>query len=635
MAKACHILVVAMSCAFALGQSEEGCAVDGTCGTVMEEQDGALSLLQAGARVVKAARLTANSTSNSTSTAVAKHAAAPDTLEKMRLQPHVSSKLAQALMLDDVAQALMDTNRDAWKPPRRFEPERFESAAVRFVSKFTPGHYHWGYTELMWFGVATVIFLIIYEALISWGFHFGDAYSHLWSFLDESVSENHPGQIAAGQWQYYSYGFYQYAVFGVCVPLSEPLAAELGYNAAWSGLLMTIMPFMEVPGIEIGRRVAKSPWHQNYVSVFLLWSRMGMCFSQVMWVWALLSPSFRNSPQALWWTIFASRALLGTFSGMSNTPTTLMAVQWTQTKRGMTAMTSYATMAKRLGMSVGCGMSSLVLEVLNMKTTNSTLYQMAAMPVAACAVGGFLLNIGFTMTMTRKEPPASTIGVAAAKSQAGAAPGQVPVLTDHQEAKQKSIVLNGLIFNFTGSMVRESIDLASTMIFTSYGLGFGIIGYLIAAINFSSVIWIQLVTQHMKEGGWFDPRYLIVNYSIVCCICGLFFFHFGPWWLFLAADCICFTATTAGIGIANGVATNNGIPGTWYSKENFTAQRAQMTAAARFLAGPVSRGAVAWTGQTGYALIMFLFLGTSMYNMAMVKYQMVYNILPEDEKQKA
>merc|ERR1719197_1519055 len=118
----------------------------------------------------------------------------------------------------------------------------------------------------------------------------------------------------------------------------------------------------------------------------------------------------------------------------------------------------------------------------------------------------------------------------------------------------------------------------------------------------------------MKKGGPLDPAHLIVYYNIACCISGIFFFNFGTWWMFFIADCICFCYTTAAIGISNGMATNAGIPDTHYSKDSFTAYRAQTTAGARFLSGPCARGAIYWTGRNGYGIMMAGFLAVSFYN---------------------
>jgi len=442
------------------------------------------------------------------------------------------------------------------------------------------------------------IFCVIYEFCISGGFKLEGLFDQEW----------------AGKWQYYSYGFYQYAVFGVCVPLSEPLSTALGYNPAWSGLLMTIMPAMEVPGIEIGRRLVM-PFEQNFLCRWLCFGRLWMAASQAMWVIVLLSPSMVSNAPLCFWMLMLSRALLGLGSGMVNTPTTYMGVKWTSKER-MKNMTSYATMAKRLGMSFGVITSSFCLEVFNMTNKTATVYQMAALPVAFSMAMGVALIVIFDVSCCRSNPAedADTLKSVADTLKEKPKVTLVVPTTEASLARRASIVLNSIVFNFTGSMQRESIDLSSTMVFAGYGISVVGIGYLIAAINFSAVVWIAGFTEFMKKGTWLDPAHLIVYYNVACCISGIFFFNWGTWWTFFAADCVCFSMTTAAIGISNGLATNAGIPDSHYSKDSFTAYRAQTTAGARFLSGPVARGAIFWTGRTGYAIMFAFFLIISMYN---------------------
>jgi len=466
-----------------------------------------------------------------------------------------------------------------------------------FVNKFA-SNWEWCLTFNNWSMIVGAVFCVIYEFCISGGYKLDGLFDQEW----------------AGKWQYYSYGFYQYAVFGVCVPLSEPLSTALGYNPAWSGLLMTIMPAMEVPGIEIGRRLVM-PFDQNFLCKWLCFGRMWMAASEGMWVIVLLSPSMVSNPSLCFWMLMLSRALLGLGSGMVNTPTTYMGVKWTSKER-MKNMTSYATMAKRLGMSFGVITSSFCLEVFNMTNKTATVYQMAALPVAFSMCFGVALIIIFDVSCCRENPSEDADALKSVADTLKEKPKVTLVVptTEASLSRRASIVLNSIIFNFTGSMQRESIDLSSTMVFADYGIGVVVIGYLIAAINFSAVVWIAFFTEFMKKGSWLDPAHLIVYYNVACCISGLFFFNWGTWWTFFAADCVCFSMTTAAIGISNGIATNAGIPDSHYSKDSFTAYRAQTTAGARFLSGPVARGAIYWTGRTGYAIMFAFFLVISFYN---------------------
>jgi len=467
----------------------------------------------------------------------------------------------------------------------------------KHITEFS-GRWSWGlpFNNISLIGIT--IFLIIYEICVNSGFSLDGLFDQEW----------------AGKWQYYSYGFYQYAVFGVCVPLSEPLSTALGYNPAWSGLLMTIMPAMEVPGIEVGRRLVM-PFNQDFLCKWLVFGRLWMCAAQGMWVIILLSPSILVDPSLAFWLLMLSRALLGLGSGGVNTPTTYMAVRWTSKER-MKNMTSYATMAKRLGMSFGVITSSLVMQVFDMTQNDSTVYQMAALPVAFSMLFGLVLIVIFDVSCTRGQPPEDTDDLKTVSKDLKDKPKEVITVQTTEESlgRRASIVLNSIIYNFSGSMQRESIDLSSTMIFATYGIDVVAIGYLIAAINFSPVAWIAVFTEFMKKGTWLDPAHLLVYYSYLCLFSGIFFFNFGPWWTFFIADCICFCMTTAAIGISNGIATNAGIPDTHYSKDSFTAYRAQTTAGARFLSGPVARGSVYFFGRNGYALQFLFWLFISQYN---------------------
>jgi len=236
--------------------------------------------------------------------------------------------------------------------------------------------------------------------------------------------------------------------------------------------------------------------------------------------------------------------------------------------------------------------------------------------VAFSMVFGIILILIFDISCTRGQPPEETDNLQSVSDSMKEKPKVASVVptTEASLVRRSRIVLNSIVFNFTGSMQRESIDLSSTMVFASYGIGVVSIGYLIAAINFSAVVWIALFTEFTKKGAFLDPPYVLVYYAAACLICGVFFFNYGPWWMFFSADCVCFTMTTAGIGISNGIATNAGIPDTNYSKDSFTAYRAQTTAGARFLSGPVARGAIYWSGRNGYGCVMAFFLVISLYN---------------------
>merc|ERR1719197_840672 len=117
-----------------------------------------------------------------------------------------------------------------------------------------------------------------------------------------------------------------------------------------------------------------------------------------------MTPGMMNSPAMCFWLLMLSRALLGLGSGAVNTPTTYMAVKWTSKER-MKNMTSYATMAKRLGMSFGVITSSFILQVFNMNAKDSTIEQMAALPVAFSMVFGIALILIFDVSCTRGQPP--------------------------------------------------------------------------------------------------------------------------------------------------------------------------------------------------------------------------------------
>jgi len=163
-------------------------------------------------------------------------------------------------------------------------------------------------------------------------------------------------------------------------------------------------------------------------------------------------------------------------------------------------------------------------------------------------------------------------------------------------------------------MQRECIDLSASMIFAQYGIENVGVGYLIAMINFSPVVWIAVFTEFMRRGGWMDPAHLLVYYAWACLVSGIFFFNFGTWWMFFIADCVCFCMATAGVAIATGISTNAGIQDTHYSKNSFTAYRSQVTAGARLIAGPVARGSIFYFGRNGYAIQMAFWLIIFMYN---------------------
>merc|ERR1719456_832237 len=130
-------------------------------------------------------------------------------------------------------------------------------------------------------------------------------------------------------------------------------------------------------------------------------------------------------------------------------------------------------MAKRLGMSFGVLTSSWVLQVFNMSNNNSTIYQMAALPVAFSMVFGILLIIIFDISCTREQPVEDTDNLKSVASSLKEKPkvDLVVPTTEASLARRASIVLN-----FTGSMQRESIDLSSTMVFAGYGIGVVAIG---------------------------------------------------------------------------------------------------------------------------------------------------------------
>jgi len=569
------ILTFVVTCLVAHACSEEGCLDLGGIDAV--------SLLQ------KSAKKSSSKELHSAYVEKAVHTKAADLVEDktvlVKPSESIEDKAALAKLADPAATSQQIADGGIALPP----------TVTTFVNKFGK-RWAWGDAFNNYSLIAGCILVVIYELCVNAGFR-------LDGFFDQET---------AGKWQYYSYGFYQYAVFGVCVPLSEPLSTALGFNPAWSGLLMTIMPAMEVPGIEIGRRLVM-PFNQNFLVKWLCFGRLFMCASQGMWVIVLLTPSIVKDPSLCFWLLMLSRALLGLGSGMVNTPTTYMAVKWTSKER-MKNMTSYATMAKRLGMSFGVITSSFTLEVFDMTAKDSTIEQMAALPVAFSMVTGLLMILIFDVSCTREQPPEKIEESSDSDKDKPKVEQIVVPTTEASLSRRASIVLNSIVYNFSGSMQRESIDLSAGMVFAGYGLSVTTIGYFIGLINFSAVVWIAGITEFMKKGGMLDPAHLMVYYSIACLFSGIFFFNVGGWVTFMIADCICFTATTAAIGISNGLATNAGIPDSHYSKDSFTAYRAQTTAGARFLAGPVARGAIYWTGRTGYGLVMAFFLCISYYN---------------------
>lgn len=615
MVQAWRLLILALVCAQALECTDQSCLVGN-----IEDEDIGLSLLQKGAKEVVASKLdskelegqktevTATEKISEKSAAKLKQGVA----EQKEASNHTQEQVKEAAQVQEAAKVQEEIEDKAAAAPAAAGPEAPAQAAQNAnedggIAVSTPtkrniteymNKWGWGLPFNNISLILISVFLIVYEVCVNFGLRLDGLFD----------------QETAGKWQYYSYGFYQYAVFGVCVPLSEPLSTALGYNPAWSGLLMTIMPAMEVPGIEIGRRLVM-PFNQDFLCKWLVFGRLWMCASQAMWVIVLLTPSVLINPSLCFWLLMLSRALLGLGSGAVNTPTTYMAVKWTSKER-MKNMTSYATMAKRLGMSFGVLTSSFVLEIFNMTAQDSTVYQMAALPVAFCMFFGLVLIVLFDISCCREQPPEDSDDLKTVSKELKEAPKQTIVVqtTEASLARRASIVLNSIIYNFSGSMQRESIDLSSTMIFAFYGIDVITIGYLIAAINFSPVAWIAIFTEFMKKGTWLDPAHLLVYYSYLCTISGIFFFNWGPWWTFFTADCVCFCMTTAAIGISNGIATNAGIPDTHFSKDSFTAYRAQTTAGARFLSGPVARGSVYFFGRNGYAVQFLFWLAISQYN---------------------
>eukprot|EP00439_Symbiodinium_sp_Y106_P079156 s1437_g17.t2 len=412
----------------------------------------------------------------------------------------------------------------------------------------------------------------------------------------------------AGQCTYLATSFLISVSHSLLLTVSLPLARELGFSAASSGILSSC-PCLG--GLLAQWCVATFGTRAMLTTPQAMRSGAALgVFLQAMAYIGFVVALFLPSDVGVWFLLIFFRSLGGFFGGLGNLAASWLAFEMTPEEELMDMQTTNQA-CFGLGHCMGGVVSSLALVLFHLSGTEQSSEQIrqagAAPAMLFIAVNVFLLAM-LVLLVPRRLPESMATKMTAA-----------PAVEDEKEKSSADLALKlddsdrhlvfrtGVIYNFERSFSVGAIEVATTMI-SEVEFGFSPLttGWIFGCIALGSAVANIIV--------FFTPANIDSRSTVMLWQAGAgllmspFILDWWPWWSLYVADVLILTLTNAANGIADGLAilaassqNQDGV-----SRQSYINQKMMSMGASRLIAAPFARGTIANLGRNGYGALQSL-----------------------------
>jgi len=175
--------------------------------------------------------------------------------------------------------------------------------------------------------------------------------------------------------------------------------------------------------------------------------------------------------------------------------------------------------------------------------------------------------------------------------------------------ERKAMVAHGILLAIWRSLSSGAIEAGSAMLLeTQFHWGSRAIGFSISAV-FAATVVICLIIMGMIRHGCMNDETGLVAMAGIACSGTLFLFdcwHNSSGMQILLADVLVYPFMYCASGVADGIVTQNTVPGTWFSLESYLGAKSAMMGLFRFIAFPIARLTIDMGGRNHYAAMLMV-----------------------------